>query len=497
MQESTSTALALPDSVAAAKRMIEDVIDVASIVVHGCDRETARNKMRKRLVMNGDSPLIAPVLFEGRVIRNRVGDPIDLKIGTTIRIPGLGEVEATPLISLGIAYLVKSEDDEAVRSAGTFHCLVFRPKGEGKPYKVLPLGLADSSMLEKWNTIAQQRGGTWPVIEPIENDLRKSGSRTFVFMPRCLEKKTFKNTEFRFVKGQCKEVDVDNDVWHIGFMFGQMLMLSPNSQVPPTDTVDGHECFVSNHVFRVKIGENSLELTWLGREGEVEVDDRVAVVDVSDSMDSFAVLGTSPKRIDIETIETSSHVWLYRAFDERNPLYRSALEMGIVQSGDSVDSVRSILENLRTQALKKAIHEMHEAYHETTGLLLRADKRPTIEEILGGRIMKALLHSVTKDDLAAKWIGTKIESEFDPCSPFHLALRHWLIMAIARAADYSDPKPVKLTEEPKATPAPTPEVSVEPAPASSKTTNGVEVVAKKKAPAKKKPTTKSKRSAPA
>ncbi|MEK7451803.1 MAG: hypothetical protein AAB664_00535 [Patescibacteria group bacterium] len=377
-------------------------------------------------------------------------------------------MEVVPLITLDVNYVGQTPSGH-FSALSTLPCLLFRPKNEDPKkkqiYKALPLGLAGKSVLDTWNFVASNMSGKeWPIIEEIPNRLRKVGSRKLTFAPQFLKEKTYRNVRKQFDKGskKWKDVQVEDKVSFIGYLFGQMLKLAPRSQKPIIPVLDENgapmvtdgrqhmKVDTRKQIWRVKLGEGSLELTLCGVEGEVNFDDRIPIVEVRSEIDSFKVLNTTPLIVDIDTIGQSTHAWLARPYDDHNPLYVSGLELGLVTEQDSRDTARAILEDLGRNAIEKLRDEMLAIYEETTSRLMTATEKPTIEEVLNGRLLRVMLHRMNKDDAAAKWIESKIEGNFDPNSPFHMQVRRYVIQMIARAADYRDP------EQKKAEPAPAP-----------------------------------------
>ncbi|MCX6714835.1 MAG: hypothetical protein NTX72_03400 [Candidatus Uhrbacteria bacterium] len=461
----TGTALAMPQKNAAAKRVIDEGVDMASIVYADLPPEVARSRMRERLVEVGEM-VIFPIDFTAGVVEKEDGSP-DLKIYATMNIPGVGHVEVQPLITLGVNYIGQTKEGK-FRTLQTFQCLVFRPrfvdpkKPKENPYKAFPINFLSPSVLDTWNFIATQMPSlNWPTIDHIPNTLRKAGTRTLTFAPRCLKTLSFTNDKRVKRKGQWVNEPVTDSFRIVGYLFGQMLKLHALSDEPVTPALDADgkqrenkegyqlvELDRREYVWSVKLGEGSLELSLIDLAENYKGDARVPIVEVRNEMDPFAVLGTTPLKMDINTVGDLTRAWVMRVYDETNPLYVYARDAGLVNIQDSQETMRPIIEDLGRTAVEKGIEDMKATYAEVTSRLSTASDKPSIEEVLNGRLLKAILFRMNKDDAAATWIDSKIEGSFDPKSPFHMAVRRYVIEMIATKANYKDPEP-KKPEAPK------------------------------------------------
>lgn len=457
----TGTALAMPQKNSAAKRVIDEGVDMASIVYADLHPEEARRRMRERLVEVGEM-VIFPIDFTAGVVEKEDGST-DLKIYATMNIPGVGHVEVQPLITLGVNYIGQTKEGK-FRTLQTFQCLVFRPKfvdpkkPKENPYKAFPINFLSLSVLDTWNFIATQMPSlNWPTIDHIPNTLRKAGTRTLTFAPRCLKTLEFTNTKRVKHKGK----PVKDSFRIVGYLFGQMLKLHELSDEPVTPALDANgkqrenkegdllvELDRREYVWSVKLGEGSLELSLVDLAENYKGDARVPIVEVRNEMDPFAVLGTTPLKMDINTVGDLTHAWVMRPYDDTNPLYVYARDTGLVNTQDSQETKRAIIEDLGRTAVEKGIEEMKATYAEVTSRLTTASDKPSIEDVLMGRLLKVILFRMNKDDAAAVWIDSKIEGNFDPKSPFHMAIRRYVIELIAHNANYKDPEP-KKPEAPK------------------------------------------------
>lgn len=451
----TSTNLpALPGSVAAAKRLIADAIDVAALLDDSRDRERARNNFWNRLVRNpNDTPFITNIAFSGSYVYDKSGQIIiGLSIDQNVELPNGETVRVTPLIPtiVGVAdvHYVHAFQQEGVdlpvlNSSGSFPCLVFVPKNNRNTYKAIPLGFADKGTIGTWNRIAREMPNkNWPEVIPIEHTLRKPGVRTVTLLPQYQEVRTYNNTRFRWEGKKKVSYTSEDKVTVIGSAYGMMLKLSPQSQPIPVDVVDGEACFTSKHVFRVKLGESALELTWLGREGEVTIDKHIPILDTHDEMDPFAVFGTSPNRVDVYTIDDTARGYLNSRYDENNPLFVAACDLGLVIDGDARHIVVTSLEDLMLRSIVMIKKQMSDSFERIKGWLTTSlVQKPSIDEVLQDRPFKAVLRGLNKPtDAAAMWIQSQIEGDFDPESPFHMHVREWLIKKIANDSGYWDRK---------------------------------------------------------
>ncbi|MEK7452290.1 MAG: hypothetical protein AAB664_03040, partial [Patescibacteria group bacterium] len=410
---------ALPDQ-SAANRIIADTIGTAAMVDPDKDRERARSRMRDRLILEPNKrPHIANIEFEGEVMPDG-----DISVSSVVALPGFDVAQkVVPLIYVGIDYLTEVSSGK-FRSNGTFQCLVFKPENwetaNTGPLKALPLGVADAGSIRIWNRIAREmRTKNWPEIKAIPNNLRRLGVCTSNYLP------TF-DPEFKREKGSRKRLLVCRS-------FGQKLYLSPKSQIPDPDVIDGKKSFQTKHVFRVKLSESSPVLTWLGREGKVRIDNRVAVLDVLETIDPFAILGRTTITVDVFTIDQTARGYLNQAYNERNPLYQSAIFMGLVLEQDPHETKRIILEDLMLKAIEQIKLQMQDAVSiSVRALSLSTLARPHGKDIYQGHSRKVVLSRLNKpNDVAAEWIAAALECEFLPKSSLHKLLRAWLINSTA------------------------------------------------------------------
>ncbi|MCX6714836.1 MAG: hypothetical protein NTX72_03405 [Candidatus Uhrbacteria bacterium] len=413
---------AIPDSVPGANRLIADAINRAALVDPNPNREAARSDMRARLVreLNGRAH-IANLIFEGREQPNG-----DVHVFAKATLPGYdAEQEIVPLIYVGPEYLIAIENGKYT-SGGSIQCLVFKSNTKTGPFKAFPLGLADPSTIHVWNDVAKRRNAVtknkdelWPLIEVIRNNLMRPGVRVVEFIP------TF-DPLFKRERGSRKRL-------LIGTRFGQKLFLSSKSQIPEPDDVDGEKRFVSKHIFRVKLNEGPLEVFWLGPEGKVKIDQRLAVLDVHDAINPYAVLNTSPLKVDWKTIDQTARGYLNRAFDHRNPLYLAGIEMKLIFPSDPQQTMHAILEDLMLDAIKQIKLQISAASVQMIRMLTIAPNKPTAEAMLGGRdIRVAALRMNQPEDAASLWISRVLDMPFDPKSPLLMHLRSWLINSYGR-----------------------------------------------------------------
>lgn len=424
----SSNLLALPTSIATSQRLFANMLDIACMVDHDEDRNRARSRMRSRVVVkdDGENPVVVPVMFEAKLVYDKSGKPIDLKISATIQLDNIGSVSAVPLISHGIPYLVRNAEGKT-ESNGIFQCMVFFPKKRDGDFKLLPLGLAEPSNLSMYNRIARE-SGKGAEIKPIENSLRRAGVRVMTFMPKYQTTHNY---------GEREETC-------IGYLYGQKLVLAIDSQDIPHDVdEDGDRCFMTKHVFRVMIRESSLELTWLKRDDGTPIDMRVPVMEVSAEMDAFAVLGLTPLTADERKFEMFARRLADGSHDRTNPLYRSAIEMGLILEGDADHLVKPILIELAKKAVQKIGEEMEVMWHILKKQIMIAGPKPSIEVLLQGRRLEHALKTLTKpEDAAGEWIKSKLGS-FDPSCQLHLKARRFLLNSQASAVNYKDEDPAK------------------------------------------------------
>lgn len=433
---------AIPDTVPGANRLIADAINRAALVDPNPDREAARSDMRARLVreLNGRAH-IANIIFEGREQPNG-----DIHVFAKATLPGHeAEQEIVPLIYVGPEYLIEIGHGKFT-SGGSLQCLVFRSNTKTGPFKAFPLGLADPSTIHVWNDVAKRRNAVtkdknelWPLIEVIRNNLMRPGVRIIEFVP------TF-DPAFKRKRGSRKRL-------FIGTRFGQKLYLAAKSQIPEPDDVDGEKRFVTKQIFRVKLSEGSLEVFWLGKEGSFKIEQRLAVLDVHDSINSYAVLNTSPLKVDWKTIDQTARGYLNRPFDHRNPLYLAGVEMKLIFPSDPQQTMHAILEDLMLDAIKQIKLQITAASNQMIRMLTIASNKPAVEILLGGKDIRVVALRVNQpEDAASLWISRVLDMPFDPKSPLLMHLRAWLINSYARTTP--PPIPEISIQIPELTPVP-------------------------------------------
>ncbi len=446
---------ALDSGVGAIRNLYADVIAIAASVIKGANRSRARAMMRKRLVMtpDGSAPAVVLVSFDPKVIRDREGNAIAVNPTATLAIAGTeGQVEAQPLIVRNVDYLaiqdipILGEDGEPTTdprlvSNGQFACVVFRPKKGADVYKLLPIGLCKQAVLDRWNQVAKAMPARhWPIVDHISSDLHQTGTRTDVLIPQTCEDKTF--------KGKGKQPD--QVVWYIGYKDGKMLRLHPSSPQPVTSVVDGKEVWDKEQVFRVHEGEGSIELHWLRMATDADAEPTlVPVTEIVEDINPFAALGLTPNRADGRKTRDEARRLLARPLQPGNALYDYGLAYDLVAAGTDPSLAKGILGDLAHQAATQVTEILDAQFRTVTASLANWTDRPTMAEILMGKLLKVVGRRVQKEDVAGAWIGSKVEGgKFDPKSPFHLRLRGWLIRQVAEAEGYEDPKPAKAADKP-------------------------------------------------
>ncbi len=430
---------AVPDTFAVARRMRAEGIDGACKLDHTRNRAMATSRMRERLVMreDGETPLFVSIMFEPSVVKDQKGKPIDIKVSAMVEIDGESR-RAVPMISIGIDYLVLDQTSRVLRSNGAFQCLVFRPKQAGGDYKLYPLGLVDPSTISMYNRIAKA-SGQWGEITPIENNLSRSGT------------KVMEHEMNGLVRHQYKNGDKES---RVGYHFGKRLILSVNSNQPTPEVVDGKRLYTgATHLFRYEEHENFVVLTWLCKKGDVNVDLRVPLSDVKAyEMDWFKVLGLTPLTANLRTFESNARDLINQKYDHRNPLYRAGIQSGLILETDPRAVAIPHMTELAKKAVQKVTEELNAQFAEVTRKLSLAPSRPSIEALLQGRRLEHVLRIIKEDDPAAVWIEKNIAGEFNRTSPFHKAVRMWLLHVQAKVEGYRDPPKEDTKPEAKADP---------------------------------------------
>ncbi len=443
------TALALPTQAAVFKRALADLIDgAARTQVQAKHLDTARQWMWDRLVYRADgkTPEMVPVAFEGQLAK----DGTDVHISARVTFGGQ-EHEVLPLVVVDVPY-VRLEGGRFV-SNGTFMCAVFKPapywaKGKGGkselkpgsgPYKVYPFGLVDEAILGTWNRVAADMPTMgWPHIDPIPSKLRSPGVRTLTRLPACYE--------------PVKAGD-ERSPWTIGNLFGKRLLMAHRSQPIPVTDDEAENGFQTRHVFRYRERESSIELVWLGQEGVVKIDDRIPMEELRDEIDPFGVLGTDVMRFNPANAERE--VRRQKQLGRNGQLYRKALELGLVTESDSDAVIDAQLDALGREALIMATRIWESTLEAAKERLSRPVVGiPAIADLLQGRLLKdALVKLSPESDATAVWISEHTGAEFNWASPFHRALRTWLLERAAKHARYRDPEPPKADDKPEASKA--------------------------------------------
>lgn len=442
---SESTELALPGYVGTIKSLVTNLLQLSAIVAGGDQK--AYNKMRERLVVRADgvSPCIVPIEFEGQNIQ-RNNQVIDVRINSTIHLTGYGEVEVVPLIVVGINYLVN--DNGRPRSNGTFHCIVFKPKNGKGPFKVLPVGLAHPSILDRWNRIVNEMPERkWPQINPIPHNLNKNGTRRITLSVKRMWSQTYKETiNFGPEKGKEKH----KEVYFIGSIFGKKVQLDDKSQSPPPARIDNGTYVYTGqrHVFRVRLLESSIVATWLGREKDLQIDDNQMDIDVRSDFDPFAVLGVNIMRFNPEKANKHAAMLVKRDHDLTNPLFVWALKLGRIESSYPAHIVSPILSDLASEAVSKALDCYKTKLSIVWSRLNQASGMPSVEEMLAGKSLDTVRISSSPDDAVILWLNSVIDGEYDHKSHFHRTVRSWVINFILKKSGYVE-KQTKTTRAPK------------------------------------------------
>ena len=430
---------AIPETVPGANRMLADLIDLAALEDPNHDREKARDVKRGQLVRNPDGRVhYAAIEFEPEIQANGdvhavahysfVPEKVVLDAGTEKErveyAVGIKSRKVIPFYYAGPEFL-KPTTNGGYISGGTFQCIVFESDSKAKnaPLRALLLGMANPKTIRTWNEIAERRNALaafrddpWPIITVIEHELRRPGVRRIRFIPRFDLHKD--------LQSGCSKRQL------LGCHFGQKVYLAAKATVPECDVQDGVKGFFEKHLFRVKrLKKNSIEVVWLGKASEVQIEDRIAVDEVNNEMNPFVVLNTTPTAVDWKTVDQSTRKWLNRTYNEKNPLYLAGLELGLVKETDDNVLKRAHLEQLWQEAVRLIRMEMLHAAEMGRKQLTIAPNKPSLEEILGSEteIETVLLYLNEPEDAAAIWISRVLDRPFDPKSPYLMHLRTWLI----------------------------------------------------------------------
>jgi hypothetical protein len=443
---------AVPETFSVSSRVFSDAIRIACKVVQSGNREVAKARMRQRIVMmeDGVTPLVANILFEGQIVRDGSGHPIDIRISAKLSLPN-DEVDAIPLISSGISYIVYDKVDDRFRSNGNFKCIALYPKRKGGKFALIPLGLVDPKSLALYNEVAKA-SGKWGEIEPIENNLDVKNTRTMLFKPDRRQK-------VQLPKGR-SEI-------RLGYHFGKKVILAENSQKPPhdVDPENDEKCFIKKHLFRVNEYEGVIKLFWLCREGGVVPDTRSTLMEMSNNgIDGFAALGLTPLTFDPARYDRTARALTRRGYDSSNPLYSYALETGLVLEDDNREQCQGRLVELAKESVGLVRKEMNAQYGMIMRNLRALGSTPSMEALLQGNRLSQVLYTLNPDDATAKWIDSKIAGKFQVSSPFHREVRKDILKAQAQAEGYRDP-PIKPVKEKVVKPSPETEVAAPAEPA--------------------------------
>lgn len=435
---------AVPEHVPGIKRVIGDLIDLATITDPDTDREAARDRKRDQLVTgkDGRGVHIAPIIFEPSVQKN--GDVH--AVGWYSNLPGIpGNHKILPLIYVGPEYLKPIANGKFI-SGGTFQCLLFRSFKNRRVFRALPLGLADPKTITEWNEIVMRRNAAmgfkdrpWAKIEIIPHKLREPGVRQITFIPRF-------DLHADLVSESSKRQ-------LLGCHFGQKVYLAPKATIPELDTKDGVKGFFSPHLFRVKKLQTHLEVVWLGNENDVPLQDHIDMEEAEIVMDPFETLQTTPIEVDWKNVDQLTRIWVKRSYDDKNPLYRQALKLGLVYEADPLFLKRTNMEQLWSAAVKQIRIQMIDACKQAHHILEMAGSRPSALEIMGKQTDVNVVAQFLNEpkDAAALWIGHVLNCTFNPESPFHMHLRTAIVNKYVRP---SGKFPTAIAREPS-------EISVE------------------------------------
>lgn len=448
----TSTALAAFRAAPTIKAIGRDLARVAAFTSD--NHEGARKRWLERLVMKTDAdgrvtdmPLIVTVAFNGE--RRTVNGVVDIGVGAELDIEGMGRVSVQPLFTVGIGYIGANREGTLI-PLRMFTGVLFAPKDGKGVFKFVPIELADPMLIARWNSIVEQgeKLGTvhkdWPKIEAIQTSIGKPGQCLSELVPSYLVEKQFER-----VIGYGKRArTVKVTETRIATRFLKTVILHNRSQIPPVEAIEANVVAIEagaapteKFVFAVVERENSLVVTLRGRPGEAFVTDAATTIEeVGEQMNPFDVLDTSVERFEAGKAQEFVGRCISMPINDNNPLYRKAMELGLVIHGQPLAVIGPQLSTLAGEALKKARNLWDEALKATWNDLKRFDL-PKIEDCLDGKKLEEVKRQLNQpEDVVANWITSHIQGEYTHRSPFFRTLRVWVFNAIAKKAGYSDPE---------------------------------------------------------
>ncbi len=437
-----TTALAVPSTSGTFKALVESVLSVAALVFSNKRPALAIQAIRDRLVVKGGGvPLIMNIAFEPNAVRARDGVIVDVNPVGRTRLSGQ-KIEVKPLLvdTEGLEYIVLNhlaDGQVDPRSAGSFQCLLLWPeKEEGKkldwkkPFKAIPLGLAERSILDRYNThvagsdMAKRKG--WSRIEPIDHSFDRTG--------QCLRTWTPTNVREDNKGGRRTVI--------LGYIDGKVVKLDRHNTVelsPDVDPQDPSRVSYGPHVFRFEQWERLIYATCMGRADAVDIIDEELQVEARDSMDPFAALGLTRADASPRNITQAVRRWAgrTRSLDESNPLYVAALQAGVIDGTEPQDTQRVLMTRLGNEAKGKAIEEMETSMASALDSLTRSSKLPDLKGIKGTRSYSVLWKSVGAKDVVVEFINDRLEggNTFDKGRWFDVEIRRRLITYIADKAE--------------------------------------------------------------
>ncbi|MBI5370199.1 hypothetical protein HZA85_03365 [Candidatus Uhrbacteria bacterium] len=435
------------------KAIGRDLARVAATTSMG-NREGARRRWLDRMVMvsgpdgkPSDVPLFVSVTFTGKLVT--VKGVQDVGVSAEMELPGLGRVEIQPLFTVGIEYVAVKEG--VLVPTRSFTGALFAPKSGKGPGKFVPIDLADPQLIARWNGIVEQGKalntdhGKWPTIPVLETKIGRPGQMIIPFAPRYQVKETF-NERGRDGKERQKSI------WVIGTRFGKKVILESRSQAPAVIDASSAKPF-GDLEFVVREGENSLIVVLRGRPGQTPLPESMATIEqASDGVDPFAVLNLDVMRYEPGRAHTFVERCMQLPLNSANPLYKSAINLGLIVAGQSTAVVSNQLQALADEAQRKA-REFWDAAMKATWEAFRVYTLPEIGDCLQGKPLGQVIDRLNPEDAAAAWITSHVEGEYSHTSPFHRVLRERVLRAVARKAGYRDPAPEGPAADEQAKPA--------------------------------------------
>ena len=406
---------------------------------NGARQQQIITEIRDRIYREDKAARIFRITWEPT--RHPVSGNMSAEANVTVLEDGKNlTVRVCPAFETGIDFLRIKNDGDRFVSHGSFHCILLRPEAnrrDQEKWTAVEIGLARLSDLEEFNKLSEA-----DPIPLLPHTLMKLGQRRMVWTPTTIVRRSFGKTR----QGQAKEKEL------LGYIGSKMVFLDPSSVFPDfkkgkigEDGKPKNEGFKPS-VFSIDEGPASVTVKYLGKPGNVEINDgNVAKFSSTPDFDPWAVLGRSPSRLDYNGLQRLQARIMGSLMDPENSAAAYARALGILRDGADLQQIQTVIGPMVTDAVEKAREELKLAWNSLSASVDTLAAIMKLDEILDGQDLKTVeARRGGNEDKAAQSVASAIGSPFDWACPMHRELRVRLIVALKA----KEPKPVAVTPEP-------------------------------------------------